>query len=124
MEYVILGNGIAGVSAAEAIRQLDPEGGITMVADETVAPYSRPMISMVLAGEVTSDKLPIRKSSFYDDLRVSAVLGERVSGLDVDQKRVMIQNGKSLHFDKLLIATGADPRPIKAIRIRRYDGWI
>ncbi|MDJ0816687.1 MAG: FAD-dependent oxidoreductase [Desulfobacterales bacterium] len=114
MDYVILGNGIAGVSAAETIRQLDPEGGITIVADETFTPYSRPMIAMVLAGEVSSDKLPIRKGSFYDDLRISAVLGNRVSGIDVDQKRVMIQNDAYLPFDKLLIATGADPRPIKA----------
>ncbi len=114
MDYVILGNGIAGVSAAETIRHLDPEGGITIVADETFTPYSRPMISMVLAGEVESDKLPIRRGSFYDDLSLTAVLGNRVSGIDVDQKQVMIQNGSSLHFDKLLIATGADPRPIKA----------
>ena len=50
MEYVILGNGIAGVCAAETIRQFDSEGHITLVADETFIPYSRPMISMVLAG--------------------------------------------------------------------------
>jgi len=114
MEYVILGNGIAGVCAAETIRQFDFEGGITMVADETFTPYSRPMISMVLAGQVASDHLPIRSSSFYEDLKITAVLGNRISGIDVDQKRVMIHNGSSLHFDRLLIATGADPRPIKA----------
>ena len=114
MDYVILGNGIAGVCAAETIRQFDSEGGIKMVADETLTPYSRPMISMVLAGDVAPDKLPIRSKSFYDDLKINAVLGERVSAIDVDQKRVTIQNGTSLGFDKLLIATGADPRPIKA----------
>ena len=114
MEYVILGNGIAGVCAAETIRQFDPEGGITMVADETFTPYSRPMISMVLAGQVASDKLPIRSNSFYEDLKITAVLGNRVSEIYVDQKRVMTQNGTSLQFDRLLIAKGADPRPIKA----------
>lgn len=114
MEYVILGNGIAGVCAAESVRQFDSEGSITMVADETFPPYSRPMISMVLAGQVASDKLPIRSTSFYEDLRINAVLGNRVAEIDVDQKRVITQNGTSLRFDKLLIATGADPRPIKA----------
>jgi NAD(P)H-nitrite reductase large subunit len=114
MEYVILGNGIAGVCAAETIRQFDPEGGIAMVADEAITPYSRPMISMVLAGQVASDKLPIRSNSFYEDLKITTVLGNRVSEIDVDQKRVMTQNGTSLQFDRLLIATGADPRPIKA----------
>ncbi len=109
-----MGNGIAGVCAAETIRQFDSEGHITLVADETFIPYSRPMISMVLAGQVTSDQLPIRSKSFYEDLKITPVLGNRVSGFDVDQKQVMIQNGTSLPFDRLLIATGADPRPIKA----------
>ena len=114
MEYMILGNGIAGVCAAETIRQFDPDGCITMVADETFTPYSRPMISMVLAGQIASDQLPIRSRRFYEDLKITPVLGSRVSGIDVDQKQVTIQNGTSLSFDKLLIATGADPRPIKA----------
>ncbi|MEE4352992.1 MAG: FAD-dependent oxidoreductase [Desulfatiglans sp.] len=114
MEYVILGNGIAGVCAAETIRGLDSEGSIRMVADEPVTPYSRPMISMVLAGEVSEDKLPIRNRTFFKDLNIKPVLGNRVTGIDVDKKEVMVQNGASLAFDKLLIATGADPRPIKA----------
>jgi NAD(P)H-nitrite reductase large subunit len=114
MEYVILGNGIAGVCAAEAIRQFDSGGGITMVADETFTPYSRPMISMVLAGQVAPEKLPIRSTRFYEEMKITPVLGERVSAIDVDGKRVTTRNGTSVNFDKLLIATGADPRPIKA----------
>jgi nitrite reductase (NADH) large subunit len=50
MSYVILGNGVAGVHAAETIRQLDPNGKITMISDEVFPPYCRPMISMVLEG--------------------------------------------------------------------------
>ncbi|HIJ20935.1 MAG TPA: FAD-dependent oxidoreductase, partial [Deltaproteobacteria bacterium] len=57
MEYVIVGNGIAGTCAAEAIREVDPEGSIRMVGDENTLPYSRPMISMVLAGSVPPEKL-------------------------------------------------------------------
>lgn len=114
MEYVILGNGIAGVSAAEAIRQFDPEGSITLVGDETFTPYSRPMISMVLSGQAASDQLPIRSERFYEDLKITPVLGNRVSKIEVDQKQVKVQNGTCLQFDRLLIATGADPRPIKA----------
>ncbi len=53
MRYVIIGNGIAGVSAAEAIRELDKTGTIVMISDEAVPPYSRPMISMVLDGSVS-----------------------------------------------------------------------
>ena len=50
LRHVIIGNGIAGVSAAEAIRSLDPDAGITFIAREELLPYSRPMISLVLAG--------------------------------------------------------------------------
>ncbi len=114
MEYLILGNGIAGVSAAEAIRQIDPAGGITMVGDETFPPYSRPMISMVLAGQVSPDKLPIRGPRFYENLKITPVLGSRVSEIDGVGKHVKTQSGERLQFDRLLIATGADPRPIKA----------
>ena len=113
MTYLILGNGVAGVTAAEAIRQLDPEGEITMIGDETVLPYSRPMISLVLEGTVGLDKLPIRPSGFYEQLNIRPVLGHRVSHMDLDA-RTVTAGGGTYGFDKLLIATGADPRPIRA----------
>jgi NAD(P)H-nitrite reductase large subunit len=114
MQHVILGNGIAGVSAAEAIRQLDAHAGITMVADETAVPYSRPMISMVLDGSVPPEKLPIRSQRFYEDLNIAPVLGKRVEALDIDRRRVLVQGGAAIGFDRLLIATGADARRIDA----------
>jgi NAD(P)H-nitrite reductase large subunit len=113
MRYVIIGNGVAGITAAETIRQYDPEGGITLIGDECVAPYCRPMISLVLEGAIAPEKLPIRGSRFYNDLNIQAVLGNRVTGIDVDKRAVAV-DGASYGFDKLLIATGADPRPIKA----------
>ncbi len=113
MQYVIIGNGVAGITAAEAIRQSDPEGGITLIGDETVSPYCRPMISLVLEGAIEPERLPIRGPRFYDDLNIQAVLGNRVTGVDVE-KRTVAAGGSAYGFDRLLIATGADPRPIKA----------
>jgi nitrite reductase (NADH) large subunit len=113
MNYVIIGNGVAGIHAAETIRQFDPNGKITMISDETFPPYCRPMISMVLEGVVPPEKLPIRSSSFYEELKIEPVLGKRVSAVDVDNRAVSV-NGKAYPYDKLLIATGADPRRIKA----------
>lgn len=113
MRYVIIGNGVAGITAAETIRQYDPEGGIILIGDESTAPYCRPMISLVLEGVITPEKLPIRGSRFYDDLNIQAVLGNRVTGIDVEKRTVAV-NGSSYGFDRLLIATGADPRPITA----------
>lgn len=114
MEYVIIGNGIAGISAAEMIRQMDAEGTITLIGDETFPPYCRPMISMVLEGSVGHDRLPIRPADFYDRLRIKPVLGNRVTSVEPRNRKIMIQGEKSIPYDKLLIATGADPRPIKA----------
>lgn len=114
MNYVIIGNGIAGVSAAEAIRQLDGSGGIFMISDESVEPYCRPMISLVLEGTVSASKLSIRGSSFYQSLNITPVLGSRVARMDVDAKILFLSDGKTLPFDTLLIASGADPRPLKA----------
>ena len=114
MHHVIIGNGIAGVSAAEAIRQLDPHSAITMIGDETETPYCRPMISMVLEGELAPERLPVRGADFYESLKISPLLGERVTALDTAAKQVTIGGQKSLSYDRLLIASGADPRPIKA----------
>jgi nitrite reductase (NADH) large subunit len=113
MNYVILGNGVAGIHAAETIRQLDPNGKITMISDEVFPPYCRPMISMVLEGSVPPEKLPIRPSSFYEEFKIEPVLGNRVSAVDADNRAVSV-NGKVYPYDKLLIATGADPRRMKA----------
>lgn len=112
--HVIIGNGIAGVHAAESIRALDPDAAITMIARETFPPYSRPMISLVLQGTIDSTRLPIRDESFYQELRIEPVLGEEVTGIDVDRKQVTTDKGSTVPYDKLLIASGADPRPIKA----------
>lgn len=114
MQYVIIGNGIAGVSAAEAIRELDPTGGIVMVGDEALTPYSRPMISMVLEGSVSYDKLPIRPADFYERLDITPQLGHRVSEIDAEEKRIRVKEKNWIAYDKLLIASGADARPWKA----------
>ena len=115
MEYVIVGNGIAGTCAAEAIREVDSEGSIHMVGDEIILPYGRPMISMVLDGSVPPEKLPIRPANFYEDLGIEPVLGSRITAIDPDNRRILMENGtKSFSFDRLLIATGADAKPVDA----------
>ncbi len=110
MQYVIIGNGIAGVRAAEAIRSTDSHGAITMIGDESVPPYSRPMISHVLDGSQPHRKLAIRSARFYDACRITPLLGRRADGIDVANRRVRV-GGDRIAFDRLLIASGADPRP-------------
>lgn len=112
--YVILGNGVAGINAAETIRALDPKGSIAMVAAEESLPYSRPMISMVLEGSATPEQLPIRSSDYYDKLNIEAFIGQRAVELDLTAGTVKTDHDVLVPYDKLLIATGADPRRIKA----------
>jgi len=114
MKHVIIGNGIAGVCAAEAIRILDATADITIIGDETFPPYSRPMISHVLDGSQPHEKLPIRSDRFYDNLKITPLLGQRAAGIDVKNQQILLADGAPVSFDRLLIAAGADPRPLKA----------
>jgi len=113
--HVIIGNGIAGISAAETIRSLDREGNITIIAEEKVPPYSRPMISLALEGSIGHEHLPIRPPDFYSKFGIDALIGERALSIDVDGRRVITAQGRTLEYDRLLIASGAGPRPIKAV---------
>jgi NAD(P)H-nitrite reductase large subunit len=112
--YVIIGNGIAGINAAETIRSLDREGSITIVAAEDFPPYSRPLISLALEGSIGHDRLSIRPRNFYAALGIEAITGDKVLSLDVDAHRITTAQGRTIDYDRLLIASGADPRPIKA----------
>lgn len=113
-KYVIIGNGIAGISAAETIRTLDPEGSIAIVAEEEFPPYSRPLISLVLQGSIGPDRLSIRRRDFYSKLGLDVLMGDRVVSLDVDGRKAITAKGMTLDYDRLLIASGAYPRQIKA----------
>lgn len=113
MKHLIVGNGIAGINAAKAIREMDTTAAIVMVSDETFPPYSRPMISYVLEGSEPHEKLPLFAGNVYEDLNITPVLGHRVAQLDAKKKIVRLENGADIEFETLLIASGADARHIR-----------
>ncbi|MGC8602288.1 MAG: NAD(P)/FAD-dependent oxidoreductase [Desulfomonilaceae bacterium] len=112
--HVIIGNGIAGISAAETIRSIQPRSSICVIAEEPFPPYSRPMISLVLEGRIGLDRLPIRAPDFYRRLEINSIIGEKVISIEADRQRIITDQGQIIEYDRLLIATGANPRPIKA----------
>ncbi|MFW6428369.1 MAG: NAD(P)/FAD-dependent oxidoreductase [Desulfosalsimonas sp.] len=114
MKYVIIGNGVAGITAAETIRRFDESGDISIISDETFPPYCRPMISNFLEGSVPEEKLPIRGKDFYDKNRINPVLGVRAASVDTDAGLVTTKDGKTYPYDRLLLACGADPKGIDA----------
>jgi NAD(P)H-nitrite reductase large subunit len=113
MKHLIVGNGIAGINAARAIREMDATAAIVMVSDETFPPYSRPMISYVLEGSEPHAKLPLFAGNVYEDLSITPVLGHRAAHLDVGKKVLRLENGTDIDFQTLLIASGADARHIR-----------
>lgn len=113
MHYVIVGGSAAGINAIEAIRSADKEGRITLISDEEFPLYSRCLITYFIAGKLTEDKLKYRSSDFYEKQRVNALLGVRAERLLPEERKLILDNGKELTYDKLLIATGASPKMLE-----------
>ncbi len=109
MHHVILGAGPAGVIAAETLRKQAPDDRITLVGEEREAPYSRMAIPYLLIGNIGEEGTLLRKgASHYADLRIEAVQA-RATAVDVKARKVTLDNGATLAFDTLLVATGSNP---------------
>lgn len=107
--YVIIGNSAGGIGAAEAIREVDREGSISIISDEPFPVYSRPLISEFLAGERTLEEMLYRPRDFYQQNSIEALLGRKVVGIDFPGARVALEGGESLSWERLLLATGGTP---------------
>jgi nitrite reductase (NADH) large subunit len=124
--YLIIGNGVAGMSAAQEIRQADPEGQITIVGDEPDPTYYRASLSEWIAEDNTEDMVMARTKAFYGDMRLET-LQDYVSAVDLDAKSVTMSDGSLRAYDRLLIATGAQPNVIpiegldSALTYRTWD---
>ncbi len=103
---VIIGNGIAGVTACRAIREKSPDVRISLVSSENTPAYSAPVLAYYLGGDVPRTRLFIRRSEDYSGIDVH--FGRKVTGLDFKARKVLI-DGQSLDFDSLVLATGASP---------------
>lgn len=109
MNYVILGNSAAAVGCIEGIRSVDPAGPITVISDEPYSVYSRPLISYLLEGRTTLEKIKYRSDDFYEKNSVKTILGVKAEKVDSSTKTVLLENGESIPYDRLLIATGSRP---------------
>ncbi|MFB6162160.1 MAG: NAD(P)/FAD-dependent oxidoreductase [Halococcoides sp.] len=107
--YVILGDGIAGSSAAETIREEDPDGSITVVTDEDEPLYNRILIKEFAKGTMPEAPIQIHEESWYTDRDIELRLGTRVTDIDTGARRVETADGDDLDYDRLLVATGGTP---------------
>ncbi len=106
---VVIGGGIAAVSAVEALHQAAPHAEITMISTESGLPYYRLNLTRYLAGEVQAEDLPIHPESWYGDNNAHLRMGTSVDAIDLDGRQVALADGAAVSFEKLIIAAGAHP---------------
>jgi NADPH-dependent 2,4-dienoyl-CoA reductase/sulfur reductase-like enzyme/nitrite reductase/ring-hydroxylating ferredoxin subunit len=107
---VIVGGGAAGFAAAEMLRRKKYQGEIVMLSADDSPPVDRPNLSKdYLAGAAPEDWLPLRPSEFYRDNGIDLRLGAIVDRIDLASRQARIAGGESVPFDRLLLATGAEP---------------
>lgn len=110
---VIVGAGHAGGTAAATLRQYGYEGPITVVGEEPLAPYQRPPLSKAwLKGEADAESLMLKPASFYDEANITLVLSARVVAIDRAAKTVRLEDGRTLPYAELILATGARARAL------------
>ncbi len=105
--YLIIGNGVAGTTAAEHIRKLDGDGKITMVTDEGAPFYYRVRLPEIISGDLRDEDLVARKDVWYKDQGIDLRLSTRVAGLEPGEKVAVSDKGDRFPYDVLLIAAGS-----------------
>jgi len=109
-KIVIVGGGAAGFAAAEMLRRRGFGGSIVMVSNDAAPPVDRPNLSKdYLAGSAPEDWLPLRPDDFYGQSKIDLRLNTEVTAIDAKQHQIRCANGTSLAYDRLLLATGAEP---------------
>ena len=108
---VVVGAGQAAAQAAQTLRQQNYAGAITVLGEEPYAPYQRPPLSKkYFSGETPHERLLLRPLTFYAEKRIALELGARVEEFDAAAHTLRLRDGRSLRYDKLLLATGSRPR--------------
>lgn len=106
MKVVVIGSSAAALSAIEEFRKHDVKSDVTLISPEGGLPYSKVLLPYVLRGKIPYEGLTIRESNYFARLNVRYVQGE-AAGLDREGHRLLLADGTSYPYDKLLIATGA-----------------
>ncbi|MEC9368796.1 MAG: FAD-dependent oxidoreductase [Pseudomonadota bacterium] len=109
MHHVILGAGPAGVIAAEMLRKYDADSAITLIGGENEPPYSRMAIPYFLSGQINAKGTHLRHGKDHYKALDIKYRKDRAEKLNTRKKRLMLESGKEIEYDRLLIATGASP---------------
>jgi 3-phenylpropionate/trans-cinnamate dioxygenase ferredoxin reductase component len=109
--FVLVGASLAGAKAAETLRSEGFDGRLVMVGAEQQRPYERPPLSKdYLRGEVGREKVYVHDEGYYAEREIELLLGRTAEGLDTSSRQLRLDDGTRLDYDRLLLATGAEPR--------------
>jgi NAD(P)H-nitrite reductase large subunit len=107
---VIVGGGAAGFAAAEMLRRVGYQHSVAMLSSDAALPYDRPNLSKdYLAGTIPFDFVPLRDEKFYEENGIEIQPGKTVVELDLGVREVLLSSGERTGYDRLLLATGAEP---------------
>ncbi|HBE78788.1 MAG TPA: NAD(P)/FAD-dependent oxidoreductase, partial [Firmicutes bacterium] len=107
---IIIGGGIAAVSAIKAIREIDPEVTIDLFGEERFYPYYRLKLSKSLFDQLDEADILLQKREWYEKNRITLHLNVRVQGIDIERQAIILPQEKSMNYNKLLLANGAGNR--------------
>ncbi len=111
-DYLIIGNGVAGMTAAEAIRARDASASIAIASDEPHPLYSRVLLPSYVKGTATREQMFLRKTADYVSKNILLLGGETAERLDTSKRTLLLKSGTELGFRKLLLASGGRPQPL------------
>jgi len=108
-KVIIVGAGIAGVSAAEALRKASPQAEITLISNEALFPYYRMNLTRYLAGEVGAEQLDLHPESWYAENRITLLTGSELRTIDLAKKELTLEDDRRISYDKLILTVGSHP---------------
>ena len=117
---MILGGGIAGISAAEEIRKTSYKPEITIISKEEQLPYYRLNLTRYIAKEIDKDKLNIHSKDWYEENRIKVICGKECTNINKENRSLELSDGTLVNYDKLIIAMGAHPfiPPIRGVELK------
>ena len=106
--YVILGNGAAGFHAAKAIRERDKTGTVIMISNEPWPSYNRPMLTKSILSGLQAEQIQIEPGTWYEEKGIYQILGREVKKIDTEHHKILLDDGNSYHYTKLIYALGSE----------------
>src|SRR3972149_5150682 len=120
-DYLIIGGGVAGTTAAETIRGRDKDGSIVIINAEPHALYSRVMLSKrgFFLGQIPEDKIWLKTKEWYGQNDISLLAGRSAVSLEPEKQMLTLENGEGIKYQKLLLAIGSRPNKLKVSGVEK-----